>query len=190
MGGDRDDDSDVKGYGATIRTLGAGGRAEEECVRPSVMVVVDTWRPPERADPSSYSLTSSTKNGGMGESRGGRGMGKSGEGDERKRERARGINVARASTTNHSPSDLETLSELFLVSSGCFRGTETYPLLPTTGTAGIIPLHGPSVRPAIALAREEEEEKAGSRGQAGPVTSATVVTQRETTERNVPSSAR
>lgn len=80
----------------------------------------------------SCSLTSSTQNGGGQGERVGGGK-ESSEGDgresgrERKRERARGINVARASTTNHSPSDLETLSELFLVSSGCFAVPERTP---------------------------------------------------------------
>lgn len=86
LGGDRGGDGDVKGYGARIRTLGqAGGRAEEECVRPSATVVVDTWRPPERADPLLLSHE-------LYEERGDRreyGVGKSGEGDARERERKR-----------------------------------------------------------------------------------------------------
>lgn len=117
---------------------------------------------------SRSALALSTKNGGIGVSRGWERVARGMRERERKRERVRGINVARASTTNHSPSDLDTLRAL--VSSGYFAVPKRTPLLPT---ARIIPALRSTNRPAIVVTRielrEEEEQKTNPRRQTEPV---------------------
>lgn len=88
-----------------------------------------------------------------------------------------GINVARASSTNHSPSDLETLEALSPLFN-YLAAPEKRTLLSVVRTPS--PLWAPSLVTRPAPREEEEEAVPNDRTDAGP--SAIVVTQRGTSK--------